>query len=89
MKKYEIHNQLTGLSEESSTFEGAKILQDRLLNEYVSHVRNSLFRISVLIQNTDGSWTQGVSDDFGEMIPSLDSSVPNINSSINDILNSL
>jgi capsid protein len=63
-KKYEIHNQLTGLLEEAQTFEEAKVLQARIKAEYLATLEN-LFNISVLVQNEDESWTQSVADENG------------------------
>lgn len=67
-KKYEIHNQLTGLLEEAPTYEDALVLQARIRNEYMESIAG-LFTITVLTQNQDGSWTQGVSDENGNLIP--------------------
>jgi hypothetical protein len=64
IKKYEVHNQLTGMLEEAQTFEEAKLLQDRIRNEYMAHIED-LFAITVLAQNPDGSWTQSLSNDEG------------------------
>lgn len=66
--KYEVHNQLTGLNEEAYTFEDAKILSARLKEEYMVRNVNDLFLISVLVQNEDGSWTQGLADSEGGMV---------------------
>jgi hypothetical protein len=65
--KYEVHNQLTGLPEEASSFEEAKVLQNRIRAEYIASIENC-FVISVLIQNEDGSWTQSLADENGEPI---------------------
>ena len=67
MKKYRIHNQSTGLEEEVLTFDEAKILQNRLRQEYYAIIE-SLFAITVLTENEDGSWTQCLSDSQGEPI---------------------
>lgn len=66
-KKYRIHNQLTGLQDEANSFEDAKLLQQRLKQEYYESIE-SLFNISVLTENEDGSWTQSLSDDEGNPI---------------------
>jgi hypothetical protein len=66
-KKYSIHNQLTGLQEEALTFEDAKILQDKIRQDYYKTIEG-LFTITVLVQNEDNSWTQSVSDENGNPI---------------------
>jgi hypothetical protein len=66
-KKYSIHNQLTGLQEETLTFEDVKALQQRLKQEWLEY-NTGLFTITVLVENEDGSWTQSVADDNGEPI---------------------
>jgi len=66
-KKYSIHNQVTGLAEESVDFESAKELQTKIKNEYLEF-NKSLFVISVLVQNEDGTWTQSLSDENGDPI---------------------
>ncbi len=65
--KYEVHNQLTGIPEQTDTFEEAKLLQTRIRNEYMASIE-SCFVISVLIQNEDESWTQSLADENGEPI---------------------
>jgi hypothetical protein len=66
-KKYEVHNQLTGLSETAIDFSDIKIIQARVKQEYMV-VIESLFEITVLVENEDGSWTQSVCDKNGEAI---------------------
>lgn len=63
--KYEVHNQLTGLNEEAQTYEEAKILKERIRAEYIATLVDPLFIITVMVQNEDGSWTQGPSDEEG------------------------
>lgn len=67
-KKYMVHNQLTGLSEEALTFSEIFIIQDRIKTEYFATLA-SLFAITVLVENEDGTWTQSISDANGEPIP--------------------
>lgn len=67
--KYEVHNQLTGMLEETSSFADAKMLRDRLRNEYIQKMVDPLFQISVLIQNENGSWTQTLADANGLPTP--------------------
>lgn len=67
--KYEVYNQLTGLVEEASTFENAKILQTKIRADYISTIEG-LFDISVLVQNEDGSWTQARADSEGNPVVS-------------------
>jgi len=66
-KKYNIHNQLTGLQEEAITFEEAKILQDKIRQDYYKTIEG-LFAITVLVQNEDNSWTQSLADENGNPI---------------------
>jgi hypothetical protein len=66
-RKYEIHNQLTGLLESAQTFEDAIALQARIKNEYFEDIKH-LFVITVLVQNEDGSWTQSVANENGDPI---------------------
>ena len=66
-KKYNIHNQLTGLQEEALTFEDVKILQEQIKQAYYDSIQG-LFTITVLVENGDGSWTQSVADENGEPI---------------------
>ena len=66
-KKYSIHNQLTGLQEEVLTFEDAKILQEQIKQSYYDSIE-SLFTITVLVQNEDESWTQSLCDSEGNPI---------------------
>ena len=68
-KKYEIHNQVTGLLEEAATFEDALILQERIKQDYLKF-NEALFVITVLVENEDGSWTQTVSDEKGNPMQS-------------------
>jgi hypothetical protein len=67
MRKYEIHNQVTGLSEEASTFQDALILQEKIKQDFLNHYKD-IFNITVLDQNADGSWTYAASDENGEPI---------------------
>ena len=64
MKKYLIHNQLTGLQEEALTFEDAKVLQEQIRQAYYATIQG-LFTITVMVENEDGSWTQSVADANG------------------------
>lgn len=67
MKKYNIHNQLTGQTEEALTYEDALILQDKIRNEYYASIEG-LFTITVLVKNEDETWTQSVSDNQGNPV---------------------
>jgi hypothetical protein len=67
MRKYQIHNQVTGLSEEAPTFQDALALQARIKQDYLEF-NKSLFDITVVTQNNDGSWTYAASDENGEPI---------------------
>jgi hypothetical protein len=76
-KKYEVHNQLTGLSEEAITWEEAKQLHSRLRAEYIADRVDPLFQISVLVQNDRGAWTQSISDENGNpLVLSVSSNEP-------------
>lgn len=68
MKKYEIHNQLTGLNEEALTFEDSKVLREKLKKDYIEAVVEQLFVITVLVQNEDSSWTQSIADENGNLV---------------------
>lgn len=67
MRKYEIHNQVTGLLEEAPTFQDALAIQARIKQDYLEF-NKGLFDITVLDQNGDGSWTQRLADENGEPI---------------------
>jgi len=73
MRKYEIHNQVTGLSEEANSFEEALVLQQRIKQDYLEFQKN-LFLITVATQNSDNSWTYALADGNGEPIVSPTSS---------------
>jgi hypothetical protein len=66
-KKYEIHNQVTGLLEEASSFEEALVLQERIKQDFLKF-NEGLFQITVLVQNSNGSWTQSLSDNQGNPV---------------------
>jgi hypothetical protein len=66
-KKYSIHNQLTGLQEETLTFEDAQVLQEQIKQAYYETIQG-LFTNTVMVENQDGSWTQSVADENGEPI---------------------
>lgn len=72
--KYEITNQLTGLAESASTFEDAKILQQRLINEYLASIAG-VFQITAMVDNDDGSVTQVAVDELGNPVPVLSNSL--------------
>jgi hypothetical protein len=67
-KKYEVHNQLTGMLEEVQIWGDAQQLRARLRDEYIARMVDPLFQISVLVQNENGSWTQSLANDDGEPI---------------------
>jgi hypothetical protein len=67
MRKYQVHNQVTGLSEEAPTFQDALTLQARIKQDFLEF-NKSLFNITVLTQNEDGSWTYAASDENGDPI---------------------
>jgi hypothetical protein len=67
MRKYKVHNQVTGLSEEVSTFQDALVLQERIKQDYLEF-NKGLFDITVLTQNEDGSWTYALSDENGNPV---------------------
>lgn len=71
-KKYEIHNQFTGMLEEATTFEGIRSIQERIKAEYFATLAN-LFVITVMVENAeDGTWTQSLSDSAGDPVPKED-----------------
>ena len=65
MRRYEVHNQLTGELETASTWTDAQILKQRLRNEYIVDRVDPLFQITILVENEDGSWTQSLADNDG------------------------
>jgi hypothetical protein len=67
MKKYNIFNQLTGQTEEASTYEDALILQTKIKNDYYTSIEG-LFTITVLVKNEDETWTQSISDNEGNPV---------------------
>ena len=67
MRKYQIHNQITGLSEEAPTFQDALVLQERIKQDYLEFVKG-LFDITVIDQNEDGSWTYRLADENGNPV---------------------
>jgi hypothetical protein len=72
-RKYEIHNQLTGMLEEAATWAEAQVLRDRIRDDYIRSIEG-VFAISVLTENEDGSWTQALADSNGDPIqPAEDS----------------
>ena len=66
-KRYEVHNQVTGLLESADTYADALVLQERIKQDYLKF-HESLFVISVLVENEDGTWTQSLSDENGDPI---------------------
>lgn len=76
MKKYEIHNQLTGLSEEVNTFVEALELQKKIRLEYCDYCHIS--EITIMLQQEDGSWSQGNCDENGELITPVSVNLKNI-----------
>lgn len=67
VKKYEVPNQVTGISEEAATYEEALTLRTRIQQDYLE-LQKGLFTITVLEQLEDGSWRQGVADENGNMV---------------------
>lgn len=74
--KYECPNQLTGISEQANTWEEAQQLRDRLRAEYIAANVDPLFRLTVLVQNEDGSWTQSLADENGQPIVNQSADAP-------------
>lgn len=64
--RYECHNQLTGIPEQADTWEAAQQLRARLRAEYMAAQVDHLFKLTVLVQNADGSWTQSLADETGK-----------------------
>ena len=62
-RKWLVHNQVTGLQEERDTFDGIKARRLEIIEE--SH----LFDITVMVKNEDGTWTQSLADENGDLIP--------------------
>lgn len=66
-RKYEVHNQLTGMLESADTWAEAQVLRDRIRTDYINSIEG-IFAISVLTENEDGSWTQSLADANGDPI---------------------
>lgn len=66
MKKYEIHNQITGLNEEAFTFEEALELQKKLRLEFCQ--QRNISELSIMELQNDGSWLQYRCDESGNSI---------------------
>jgi len=64
-RRYEVHNQVTGLLESADTFADALVLQERIKQDYLKF-NEGLFLISVFVENEDGTWTQSLSDENGD-----------------------
>lgn len=68
MRKYEVPNQLTGISEEVATFQEAVALRTQLRDQFIADRVDPLYVITVLVQNEDGTWTQSVADENGDPV---------------------
>ena len=68
MRKYEVPNQITGVSEEVATFEEAVALRAQLRDQFIADRVDPLYIITVLVQNEDGTWSQSLADENGEPI---------------------
>lgn len=66
IRKYQVENQITGIANEANTFEEIKQIREQNVAEFLAHT--GLFRITILVQNEDASWTQTVCDENGEPI---------------------
>lgn len=64
-KKYEVHNQSTGLPEQADTFEEILAIRERIKQEYLE-TQKTLFTVTVLTELPDGSWRQTTCDENGE-----------------------
>jgi hypothetical protein len=67
MRKYQIHNQMTGHSEEAPNFQEALALQERIKQDYFEYIKD-IFAITVIDQNEDGSWTYRLADGNGNPV---------------------
>ena len=65
-RKYEIGNQLTGISDSADTFEQIKITREKNIADFIEYL--GCFKITVLEQNIDGSWVQSLADENGNPI---------------------
>lgn len=63
-RKYEVGNQLTGISDSADTFEEIKKIREKNIAEFLEHIGN--FKITVLELNANGSWSQSVADENGD-----------------------
>jgi hypothetical protein len=64
-KKYQLHHQYNG-TVEVETYEEAKQLQAQFIEEWFE-INRALFVITVLVSNEDGTVTQGVADENGNL----------------------
>jgi len=66
VRKYEVGNQLTGVSDSADTFEEIKNAREKNIADFIEHL--GCFKITVLEQNEDGSWVQSIADENGNPI---------------------
>jgi hypothetical protein len=66
-RRYEVHNQVTGLLESADTYADALLLRERIKQDYLKF-NEGLFCISVLVKNEDGTWTQSLADENGDPV---------------------
>jgi hypothetical protein len=66
-QKYSIYNQTTGQAEEAPTFADALVLQKKIQQDWLDF-NQSIFTITVLVENSDGTWTQMLADADGNPI---------------------
>ena len=67
--RYQIPNQITGISDHADTWAEALEVKQRNINAYVEHTAGDLFPITILIENADATITQRRCDDAGNPLP--------------------
>lgn len=66
-RKYEVGNQLTGISDSADTFEEIKSIRAKNIADFIEHL--GCFKITILEQNEEGGWVQSIADENGNPIP--------------------
>lgn len=70
--RYQIPNQITGISDHADTYTEALEIQKKNIDDYVSYSLNKpdgLFDITIMIENSNGTITQRLCDENGNPMP--------------------
>jgi hypothetical protein len=65
-RKYHVENQLKSTPDEASTFEEIKLIREKNIADFLAHL--GVFKITVSIENEDGSWTLTAADENGNPV---------------------